>query len=294
MGLLEKDNAVLDGPPVFITGAPKSGKSVFLDVFKQLPSFYAVVEPLSTWRIGMQHREDDRRTAKDATQELAEAIRSDILRQCQSAGATRYADDMSYHALRIPFLRAIYPDARIVLVTRHPKEFLPEALYFWTLKPSIVRIAILRWKSLRWSTFPALVYRFAKNLVSSKVRGRLNTWGAVVPGQKEFGQSHSVAELAAYQWAKIHQCALDDASRDPVGVHIVSFEDLRGRPRETVAEALRYCQVPVTEEILEFAAGHFQENFYFPKRTELSPQEWDAALAVLRDTAARLGYEIES
>lgn len=201
---------------------------------------------------------------------------------------------MSYHALRIPFLRAIFPNARVVLVTRNPKEFLPEALYFWTLKPSVVKIARLRWKTVRWWTLPALAYRFAKNVVSSKVRGRLNTWGAVVPGQKEFAESHSVPELAAYQWAKIHECALNDAARDPVGVHVVRFEDLRSRPRETVAEVLRYCQVPATPEILDFAAGHFQENFDFPQRTELSPQEWQAALAIVAGTAGRLGYETSS
>jgi hypothetical protein len=186
----------------------------------------------------------------------------------------------------------VFPEARVVVVTRHPREFLPEAYYFWTLKPSVARTARLRRKSLTLKTFPSMAYRFAKNVISSHWRGRLNTWGAIVPGQKEFARAHSVMELASYQWAKLYECLLEDAARDPVGVHLVSIEDLRDRPRETIAQTLEFCRIPVTDEILSFAEKHFNPDFHFPKRIELSEAEWKSAQKIVRDTAFRLGYEM--
>jgi hypothetical protein len=283
---------MMEGPPVLVTGAPKSGKSVLLDVFRQLPQFQVVQEPLSTWRIGSHGRVDDRRTVQDATESLVRSIRANIAAQCQAVGASRYADDLSHHALQLPFLRAVLPDARVVVVTRHPQEFLPESYYFWTLKPSIARTARLRWKSLTLETFPSLAYRFAKNMISSRLRGQLNAWGAIVPGQKEFARTHSVIELASYQWAKLYECLLEDATLDPIGVHFVSFEDLRNRPQEAIAETLKFCQVPVTDEILTFAATHFKSDFHFPKRVELSQAEWESARKIVGDTAHRLGYDM--
>ncbi|MGI9457146.1 MAG: sulfotransferase [Aeoliella sp.] len=281
----------LTGPPILITGSPKSGKSVLLKLFQQLEEFHVVDEPLSTWRIGSHTRDDDRRSASDATDEVKQSIRHEILRQCQAEGASRYVDNLNHHALQIPFLREVFPDARIVVVSRSPQDFLPEALFFWTRKPTLMKTVRNRRRDLKLSTLASYGYRFFRNMVSNRVRGRLNTWGAIVPGQKEFASTHSAVELAAYHWAKLYEVALEHAQSDD-GVYFVQFEGLLHRPRETIDSVLRFCETPVTPEIVDFAAGHFDPKFDFPKRIELTNAQWKTVWPIVRRAAEMLEYDV--
>lgn len=281
----------LEGPPVFLAGTPKSGKSALLEVFRRLNNFHVVDEPLSTWKIGAHSNEDDCRNADDATDEDIQSIREEVLRQCKAVRARRYIDGLSHHLLQIPYLKTVFPDARIVVLTRDPQYFLPEALYFWTLKPSILRTVRTRWRGLKLSTLPSLAQRFLSNVVSNRTQGRLNVWGAIVPGQEEFARTHSVVELAAYQWASLNEAALESAGNGDA-VRFVAFEKLLSDPRGTLKELLHFCQIPETPEVLDFAAEVFDPNLCFPKRTELTDDQWRSAWPIVSQTAKRLGYDI--
>lgn len=278
--------------PVFITGAPKTGKSVLLGIFRQVEEFYVVDEPLSTWLIGSSSGEDDCRDEADAPPKERSRIRAEIEEILKSSGKQRYVDLMSHHALQLPYLQVIYPNARVIIVTRDPRDFVPEAVYFWTLKPSIKRTLRNRWRQITLESIPNQAIRFIKNLIHSRREGRLNTWGAIVPNQKEFADTHSVVEVAAYQWAMIYERALKTARNWPGSVLFVKFEDLKQRPRETVQHMLSFCQIETTEKLMDFVDGYFDPQFVTHQRVELLPADWRSVWPVLRDTASKLGYEV--
>lgn len=283
--------AGLGGSPVFITGSPKVGKSVLLEVFRRLKEFHVEDEPMSTWQVGAHRREDDCRGAEEATDAEVARVRAEILRTLQSTGKSRYADVLSHHALQLPYLRAIFPNGRVIVVTRHPRELIPEAVYFWKLKPSVRRTLRNRWRGIKIASVPALARRFLLNIVSSHRQGRLNTWGAVVPGQKDFASTHSIPELAAYQWATFYDVVLEAAENWSSSVYFVTFEDLRNRPRETVEAMLYFCQTALTPQLLDFAADFFDPTFVMRKRVELSESDWQSVWPLVHHTAQKLGYE---
>ena len=195
--------------PIIVTGTPRSGKSVICRMLTREPEFQWVREPQMIWDMDLGTRVDDCRSSDEATPELSERIRnacSALLEQPKN----RYVDDLSYHALRIPFVHAVMPSAKIIHVIRDPKEAIPEMLYGWTNRDSVSKAIARRRKSVRLQGLPRMVSRFLRNYISSRVKGSRQTWGPRVPGLAEFVATHIPAEVAAFQWKSMVEIAMND------------------------------------------------------------------------------------
>ena len=203
--------------PMLVIGAPRSGKSLVTNVFRSAEEFCVLGEALMTWNLGMGSRPDDRRLAEEANEKIREQIVESCLNQIRMRGGekTRYLDNLAYNALRVPFLHALLPEARLILVVRDAKSVIPEMHYYWTAKASM-RTALRRTREgLHWQTLPRIAGRFAVNYITSRVRKRRATWGPVVPGLGEFAAKHSAAETAAFQWLRLNEIALSDLKQLP-------------------------------------------------------------------------------
>lgn len=278
--------------PVFVTGTPKAGKSVLLEVFHQFEHFYVVDEPLSTWRIGINGKADDCRTAEDATDEEVKRVRNEIARTLKDSGKNRYVDLLSHHALQLPYLRKIYPDSKVLVVTRDPRSFIPEAVYFWTLKPSVSRTLRNRWRNVKLASLPAQARRFVANILTSRKSGRLNTWGAIVPGQTDSAASYTVPELAAYQWAIHNNIAIQAAQDWGNGVMFIKFEELKSQPTQTMEAIFRFCQIRPDAKVLDFAESYIDATFQTEQRIALPESDWEQVRPLVVEVAEKLGYDL--
>ena len=148
-------------------------------------------------------RSDDRRTVDDASPEVCERIRRDCAQLVKDAHKACYLDDLSYHALRVPFVRAVMPECKIIHVVRRGESAIPELLFGWTFKDSMSGVIARRRTSVRLRSLPVMVARFARNYAMSRLSGRRATWGPRVPGPSESSASHTPALIAAYQWSEM-------------------------------------------------------------------------------------------
>jgi hypothetical protein len=283
--------------PILVIGAPRSGKSLVTNVFFAADEFCVLGEALMTWNLGMRSRPDDRRLADEASDKVREQIVEALLSQIRSRDGdkTRYLDNLAYNALRVPFLHAVLPEAKLILVVRDPRSVIPEMHYAWTAKASM-RTAVQRTRTgVQWRSVPRLAARFAVNYVSSRLRKRRSTWGPVVPGLREFAATHSVAETAAYQWLRLNEIALLDLDRLPADRWLlVRFEDLLSDVEGSFRRIADFAEVQDPEKVVAYAGSYIDASnvpeFAVSGFADPSDDEWRSIRAMVDPLRERLGY----
>lgn len=277
--------------PILVTGTPRSGKTVVRGIMASADEFVCVQEPLMIWSAGMGVRSDDRRTADDASPEVCQRIRRDCAQLVKDAHKARYLDDLSYHALRVPFVRAVMPECKIIHVVRRGESAIPELLFGWTFKDSVSGVIARRRTSIRLRSLPVMVARFARNYAMSRLSGRRATWGPRVPGLSEFSASHTPALIAAYQWSEMVRIALDDLGHQPREKWLqVRLEDLIADPAGQAGRITDFCEVAEPGSVIEHAKALIDPAYTFEKKVNPTDAEWEQIRALIHPVEARLGY----
>lgn len=277
--------------PVMVTGTPRSGKSLLARILGESPEFAFLSEPLTIWNIGLGQRPDDRRTADEVTERVRKRIRKACQARVAREGGERYLDDLAYHAVRIPFVHRVMPEAKIIHVIRSGEDALPELLYGWTYRDTVARAFARRRRNINFSTLPRLAVKFARNYVLSRFRGRRATWGPRVPGLEELGDSAPTAAVAALQWRRMEEIALRDLQKLPAEqVLEVRFEDVIDDPEGQAIRAGEFCEVDDLEALSEVAAEVVDPEFVGENRVLPTPREWEAVRPIIDPLQQRLGY----
>ena len=132
----------------------------------------------------------------------------------QPAGdrALRFLEKTPKNALRIPFLRQLFPDARFIFLWRDPRENIS----------SIIEA----WRSGNWITYPELA-------------GWDGPWSLLLPPQWQLQQGRPLEEIAAWQWDSANRYICDDLAALP-REHwtVVRYDELRdsraGNPQSSL------------------------------------------------------------
>lgn len=277
--------------PVLVTGIPRAGKTTVRRILSAAEEFASIHEPVLTWNYGMRSRRDDRRTAEDATPDVREHIRADCLGMVQRAGKARYLDDLAYHSLRVPFSQAVMPEARIVLVVRNAEQAVPEFLHGWTNRDPVGKAFSRRRKGLRLHGLHRAALRFARNYFDSRVRGRRASWGPIPPGLHEFGKGRGVAEIAAYQWLKMTQIAMDDLEQcPPESWLLVRLDRLVADPDRELRRLIDFCEPADPDAVIRKGFEYLDPNHVSDRHVEPSEAQWAQIREIVEPMQRRLGY----
>jgi hypothetical protein len=153
-------------------------------------------------------------------------------------GATiRLLEKTPKNCLRIPFLRALFPDARFVFLRRDPRSTISSLMDGWR--------AGGRYVSYRLPERP----RVAGD-------GR-EGWCFVLPAGWRGLLAAPLEEVCAAQWSACVTAVLAELPRlraDGV-VYEMAYEDLTARPRETLAALFTFLALPLEPAVLSPQAG---------------------------------------
>jgi len=280
--------------PILVTGTPRSGKTCVWEVLRRADEVHGIREPIAIWSTPPRGRADDCRTADDAT----ENVKTRIVRACaaavDAAGKGRYLDDLAYHALRLPFVQAVLPEARVIHMIRDPLDAVPEIFFGWTLRSTLRQTVRQRRKHIRLRALPRLVWRFARSYVRSRLRGCRATWGPVVPGLADYVREHTAAEIAAFQWVQMVEIARRDARRLPdLAVLEVRYDRLVADPAVEMLRIARFAELDDPDRLVRFA-GEFLEQDYVhweENRRDPSEEEWEAIRRIVTRLREELGFD---
>jgi uncharacterized protein (TIGR03032 family) len=221
--------------PLIILCAPRSGSTL---LFEQLavcsPDWFTVGNESHVQIEGIDALKPERRgyasnvlEAKDATHEIVTQLRARFVSSLRNregrepafgAEALRLLEKTPKNALRVPFLRSVFPDARFLYLWREPEESLASMMEGWQSGQFVTYADLPDWPGTKWSYL-------------------------LVPGWRELA-GRPLAEIVAAQWRTTQEHLLREMEAiEPDAIRALNLADFLAKPEETLRAICAFAGV---------------------------------------------------
>ena len=278
-------------PPIFLLGNVRSGTTMIQSLFGLHPEVETWFEPRTVWTYADPARRHDRFDAQDATPRVSAYIRGRFEKYQTVHVGRRIMEKTPSNMLRIPYVHAIFPEARFLYLIREPLANLSSSELMWRL-PIHRNKAWRRIKETPKTQLHHYVGRFVIDQTRVRVlrRRHVSIWGVRYPGIYEDLKTMLAEEIIAHQWVKVSAQARTDLADLPARLVLsMRYEDFVADPDNSFATILEHFDLEITPAIAEtlrrqIDAGRQQ------KWRRLDDSVIRKCLAILENEMAQHGY----
>jgi len=273
--------------PVFVVGCSRSGTTITYETLAAAPQFLTFGWEIPQFWNGLYGPlnngwASEAAGADDARPEHRHAAFRYFY---QRLGAGWVLDKTCINVMRIPYLHALFPQAKFVFIQRDGRDNISSMMDGWRMGRVDGRFELTQF----FGPFPEEV---------AIEGGQFREWCFFLPpGWRAYNHA-SLAEVCAFQWMTANRLALEAKKQIPPEQWIhLRYEDLFERPVEMFREAFERLGVPFTAE-LEARCRNLQPTSVVngrPKRQkwkEANPEAIRRILPVIRDLQLELGYDV--
>jgi len=278
--------------PIIIIGAHRSGTTWLLRGLRQTPELACLGEPRVIWVYRNWFKPDDVLTAKDARPAVVRYIRRRFAVEVRGAGKERLCEKTPSNALRIPFVKAVFPDARIVLIVRDGRSVFRSTEQIKNAAPiEYARSLGQKLRATRVVEMPAYLSRLSVGV--RKLLGRAPAfWGAKPPGWREWVGQETPDRVVAKQWAGIMECSLRDlAALDDESYRIIRYEDVIRSTREVMSPLMEFLEVKAPEDVVSFFESSARQDRIESWRNELPTATLEEIRPIMEPIMNQMGYQ---
>lgn len=208
--------------PIFVIGLPRSGTSIFVRHFARQRQLAHWSEAPTMWDAHFRARDTEHRwTEAQATESAIRRIENNFAYYTKWKGKSRFVNKHPRNSLRIPFLMAGWPNAKIVCLQRDPRAVV------WSL--------VCRTRQEEWrAKFP--LGQFARP-----------------PGWREIDAEPDIVRRFALASVAIHETLREDLKRcvPAAQLYTVRYEDFVEDCRGIYAAAWSACELAPDEAALQ-------------------------------------------
>lgn len=240
--------------PIFIVSAPRSGSTLLFELLATSSSFWTLggeghhhIENIAALVPQEGGLDSNRLTAAHAPAAAAQLVTSygtDLrdsgghLWQAAKAPATvRFLEKTPKNALRIPFLKAVFPDAKFIFLHREAQANIGSIVDAWQSGRFVTYTNLPGWRLLTWSLL-------------------------LIPAWRET-IGHSLAEIALRQWRDTNEIILDDlAGLDRADWCAVAYDELIADPAACIGRLCAFAGVAMEDALARAAAGPLRPSRY--------------------------------
>lgn len=145
-------------PPILLVGCPRSGTTLLFDLLQHHPDLVSLADEGHSYWTAFNHPRrhgwrSDELTAADATSRERRYVETRLA----GLGAGRPLDKTPKNVLRLPYLRALFPEATIVLVVRDGRATVASLLEAWRRRRGA---SYLLPESLRLRDYDSRLWRY--------------------------------------------------------------------------------------------------------------------------------------
>ncbi len=209
--------------PVFIVSSPRAGSTLLFETMAQSPGVFtpggeshAIIEGIDALHPAQHGWESNRLTEADATPMIASVLETRFLAELRARDGSRrfpprvrMLEKTPKNSLRIPFLRAIYPDAHFLYLYRDPRATIGSMLDAWSSGKFVTYPQLPGWNGPPWSL-------------------------VLVPGWRE-RNGRPLEEIVAHQWSEATRIMLDDLEAlPPDSWCVASYDALVAEPQKEI------------------------------------------------------------
>lgn len=240
--------------PIFVLGAPRSGTTWLGKVLAQHPDIAHWGEINNVWIWGNTNRPDDVLTENELNPRIQKYIIKKFANYLKKYGKSRICDKTPRNSLRISFIHAVFPDAKIIMMLRDGRSVISST------KKKLKYSEGLKWKEVyyRLKEVPLWEWYIFLPRLRSRLRrmlGRpLDYWGARPPGWQEWSGKYPSHIMLAKQWAETMKIATSEGGKLPMENYFeISYEELVNFPQEGFQKLINFVDLNCSDSVIEFA-----------------------------------------
>ena len=278
--------------PIIIVGAPRSGTTILSLILKQHPHLAFLDEPRLIWRYG-NDRKSDMLTRDNATPAVCAHIRSEFAAAVRAADRPRLLEKTPANSLRLEFVDRVFPDCKIIHITRGGVESVLSIRRFWTQHATGVRPAKLRQRlrevGLRRAPFYAA--ELLRRTLSSRVPGMVKkpVWGPRIPGIDALLRDLDLLDVCSLQWRTCVESACQFGRRMPPDRYReCRLEDMSP---ELIRSLLEFAELDDAPEIWSWYQREFDPSQSDRRSQAADPADVAQIRSWIEPTLKWLGYE---
>jgi len=256
-------------PPVIILGAARSGTKLLRELIAATGCYAEVPFDVNyIWRYGNESCPHDALPADLARERTRQFIRN-WLRSCTvhpkndiGVRSTAFVEKTVSNVLRIPFVKAVYPEARFVALVRDGRDVVESAERCWRAPPPTGYV-LKKLRTFPWLHCAPYGWKYAATVVRRRLHldKHLRTWGPRYPGIDIDLKRLSLLEVCARQWAA--SIELYEQSRHLFSNHQLlemRYEDLVCSPHLQMHRLCDFLQIEARGRVLEIARRNIRSD----------------------------------
>ncbi len=269
--------------PVFVLGTGRSGTTILGKVLGMHRDLLFLNEPKALWhsacplddcigsyQVGEARYDLDTVHADDTT---AQAIRKLYSYALLITGSRRVLDKYPEMIFRVPFVKAVFPDAKCLFLVRNGYDAL-QSITSWSLRAG----REMPGQREDWWGLNNRKWRLMVRDIAAKDE-------ALSDRVQEIETLSRHEDMAAVEWTLVMRQGLQLIEREPGLLHMVRYEELCQKPEQTLGQVCEFCGLPEDQTFLAYARRRLSPVPARPE-AELDPVIRDIFL----DTMRRLNY----
>ncbi len=271
--------------PVFITGLGRSGTTILGILLSLNRAVGYLNEPKAMWHV-IDPRQDinGNYSTQGARFRLDPALVTDEVRRrahrifsryLSVTGAMRVVDKYPELIFRVGYVRAIFPDARFIFITRSGADAIPSVVE-WSKKLGVKTGGHVD----DWWGRDDIKWRYMREQLILVDDAYRPVWDLATP---DLDHLHR----AALEWVITMREGLIQQQQHADAILRISYEDLLADPASVLTMVQAWCDVPADPAVIDYGRKRLYDN---PSKhwPTLKPE----VDTLLRETMAELGYAV--
>ena len=283
--------------PIIILGAARSGTKYLRDILASAPNAAKVPYDINyIWRYRNGDHPDDALPAANASRKLAKFVNAQVHR----LSGTDAADDAVVfektvgNTLRVPFVDAVFPEAKFIHLVRDGRAVTESAMRQWTEPLDKGRL----FEKLKGVPLQNLGYVawFGTNFIKGKLSGRGggHVWGPRYPGiAGDIENNRDLVEICAEQWRASVDLARKGLERVAPERQITLRYDALVSGTDALREVAEFCGLHDVDAICQRHLKRVDTRTDDKWKERLSAAQKTAMNAVLDPMLRELGFPKE-
>ena len=257
------------------------------------PDVVPMYEPVGIWLYADPGRNHDEFDEADATDRVRKYIRRWFLKFQRENGDRIIVEKTPHNILKIPYVRAIFPEARFIYIVRSPLSFVSSVELKWQRPVKTKRIRF-RLRTTPLTQLHHYLGRLIKQQWYSRVLKRkyLPMWGPRYRGIQQDLKETDLLTVIARQWARAAAKAERDLAQfEPGQVLRLRYEDFVDDPLAGLQRICSHCGLEMTTDL----ARQVQDMVKTDRKQKwqrFEPGELARIIPELANEMQRVGYSI--
>lgn len=280
-------------PPIILLGNTRSGTTIVQKVVGEHPDVAQWYEPRTLWLYADPGRPHDEFDERDATDKVKRYIRGQFLKFQKDQGNRIVMEKTPANILKIPYVRAIFPEATYLFIVRNPFSFLSSVELKWQRTLSMTGI-----RRRLQSTPPTQLHYYLGRLLSGYFnkwvlrRRYQSVWGPRYKGMDQDLMTEDRLVVMARQWSVCSRKAEEALAQFESGrVLRLKYEDFVVDPLSDLERICAHTGLEMTEGMVTAAKEWVKPDRQL-KWQRFDPADLACILPEVWDEMQRHGYEV--